>query len=51
MTQAGDRIMSQLPWIPMAAVDNVLITSSKLSGAPASFTYMGGPWANLLGGK
>ena len=51
VAQAGDRIMQQLPWIPMAAVNNVLITSSKLSGAPASFTYMGGPWANLLGGK
>jgi peptide/nickel transport system substrate-binding protein len=35
----------------MAAVDSVLITRSDLSGAPASFAYMGGPWANLLGGK
>ncbi|HEY6758005.1 MAG TPA: ABC transporter substrate-binding protein [Baekduia sp.] len=51
VAQAGDRIMQQLPWIPMAAPDNVLITSSKLTGSPASFTYMGGPWANLLGGK
>lgn len=51
VAQAGDKIAQQLPWIPMAAPDNVLITSSKLSGAPASFVYMGGPWANLLGGK
>jgi peptide/nickel transport system substrate-binding protein len=51
VAQAGDKIATQLPWIPMAAPDNVLITSSKLSGAPASFVYMGGPWANLLGGK
>jgi peptide/nickel transport system substrate-binding protein len=50
VAQAGDRIMQQLPWIPMAAINTVLITSSKLSGAPASFAYMGGPWANLLGG-
>ncbi len=49
VAQAGDRINEQLPWIPMAAVDTVLVTSSRLTGAPASFTYMGGPWANLLG--
>jgi peptide/nickel transport system substrate-binding protein len=49
VAQAGDRIMQQLPWIPMAAINTVLITSSKLTGAPASFAYMGGPWANLLG--
>jgi peptide/nickel transport system substrate-binding protein len=51
VAQAGDKIATQLPWIPMAAPDNVLITSSDLTGAPASFVYMGGPWANLLGGK
>lgn len=51
VVQAGDRIMEQLPWIPMAAPSNVLITSSKITGAPASFVYMGGPWANLIGGK
>jgi peptide/nickel transport system substrate-binding protein len=50
VAQAGDRIMQQLPWIPMAAINNVLITSSKLTGAPTSFAYMGGPWANLMGG-
>jgi peptide/nickel transport system substrate-binding protein len=50
VAQAGDRIMQQLPWIPMAAVNTTLITSSKLTGAPSSFAYMGGPWANLLGG-
>jgi len=33
----------------MAAINTVLITSSKLTGAPASFAFMGGPWANLLG--
>jgi peptide/nickel transport system substrate-binding protein len=51
VAKAGDLIQQQLPWIPVAAVDSVLITSSKLTGAPASFVYMGGPWANLLGGK
>jgi peptide/nickel transport system substrate-binding protein len=51
VAQAGDLIQQQLPWIPMAAPNSVLITRSDLTGAPASFTYMGGPWANLLGGK
>ncbi|HET6505868.1 MAG TPA: ABC transporter substrate-binding protein [Baekduia sp.] len=51
VAEAGDRIMQQLPWIPMAAPSNVLITSSKITGAPASFAYMGGPWANLIGSK
>jgi peptide/nickel transport system substrate-binding protein len=51
VAQAGDEIAEQLPWIPMAAPNNVLVTSSRLSGAPASFVYMGGPWANLMGGK
>jgi peptide/nickel transport system substrate-binding protein len=49
VAQAGDRIMDQLPWIPMAAINTTLITTSKLTGAPVSFAYMGGPWANLLG--
>ncbi len=51
VAKAGDRIARQLPWIPLAALDNVLIMSSKLTGAPASFVYMGGPWANLIGGR
>jgi peptide/nickel transport system substrate-binding protein len=50
VTQAGDRMADQLPWIPMAAPASVLITSKQLTGAPSSFVYMGGPWANLLGG-
>lgn len=51
VAQAGNRLAELLPWIPMAAPNTVLITSSSLTGAPASFVYMGGPWANLLGGK
>jgi peptide/nickel transport system substrate-binding protein len=50
VAQAGDRIAEQLPWIPMAATNTVLITGKALTGAPASFVYMGGPWANHLGG-
>ena len=51
VTEAGDRLMQLLPWIPIAAPNAVVVTNSKLTGAPASFVYMGGPWANLLGGK
>jgi peptide/nickel transport system substrate-binding protein len=49
VARAGDLIMQQLPWIPMAAPDSLLITSRQLTGAPTSFVYMGGPWANMMG--
>ncbi|HEX5195023.1 MAG TPA: ABC transporter substrate-binding protein [Solirubrobacteraceae bacterium] len=51
VARAGDLIMQQLPWIPLDAPDNILITSRQLTGAPDSFVYMGGPWANMMGGK
>jgi peptide/nickel transport system substrate-binding protein len=49
--KAGDLIMEQLPWIPMAAPDELLVTNRALTGAPSSFVYMGGPWANMMGGR
>lgn len=51
VAKAGDLIAQQLPWIAMAAPDSLLITSRQLTGAPTSFDYMGGPWANLMGGR
>jgi peptide/nickel transport system substrate-binding protein len=51
VAKAGDLIMQQLPWIPLDAPDSILITSRQLTGAPASFVYMGGPWANMMGGS
>lgn len=51
VAKAGDLIAQQLPWIAMAAPDSLLITSRQLTGAPTSFVYMGGPWANLMGGR
>jgi peptide/nickel transport system substrate-binding protein len=51
VAKAGDGIASQLPWIPLADPDTTLVTSRGLTGAPVSFTYMGGPWANLMGGR
>jgi peptide/nickel transport system substrate-binding protein len=49
VARAGDRLRAQLPWIPMAAPSTLLVTSRKLTGAPSSFVYMGGSWANMLG--
>jgi peptide/nickel transport system substrate-binding protein len=51
VAKAGDLIQQQLPWIAMAAPDSLLITSRQLTGAPTSFVYMGGPWANMMGGR
>jgi peptide/nickel transport system substrate-binding protein len=44
-------IIADLPWIPIAVPDNVLLTSSNLTGAVASFSFMFAPWADHLGGK
>jgi peptide/nickel transport system substrate-binding protein len=49
VAKAGDLIMQQLPWIPLAAPDSLLVTAKQLTGAPTSFVYMGGPWANMMG--
>jgi peptide/nickel transport system substrate-binding protein len=51
VAKAGDLIMQQLPWIPLAAPDSLVVTSKQLTGAPSSFVYMGGPWANMMGGR
>jgi peptide/nickel transport system substrate-binding protein len=51
VAQAGDRMMDQLPWIPLAQLNTLLITSNKITGAPSSFVYMGGPWANRIGAR
>jgi len=43
-------ITDQLVWFPMVAANNVLIMNNKVTGAPATFVYMFGPWAAYLGG-
>jgi len=43
-------IATDLPWIPVLQPLIVLITSSNLTGAYASFAYMFAPWADKLGG-
>jgi peptide/nickel transport system substrate-binding protein len=40
-----------LPWIPNVQPTNVLMLSSNITGATASFSYMFAPWADDLGGK
>ena len=43
-------ITDQLVWFPLVAANNVLIMNTKVTGAPATFVYMFGPWAAYLGG-
>jgi peptide/nickel transport system substrate-binding protein len=47
--EAGTLIMETLPWIPLAAPNTVVIMDKKITGAPSSFQYMGGPWAASIG--
>ena len=51
VARVGDMIAGQLPWIPLDDPDTTLITSRALTGAPASFVYMGGPWADMMGAR
>jgi peptide/nickel transport system substrate-binding protein len=47
--KAGDLVMQTLPWIPLADPETVVIMDRRVTGAPASFQYMGGPWAASIG--
>jgi peptide/nickel transport system substrate-binding protein len=47
--EAGDLIMQALPWIPLADPDTVVLMDKRVTGAPSSFQYMGGPWAASIG--
>lgn len=49
--KAQAAITADLPWIPLVAANNVLIMNKKVTGAPATFVYMFGPWAAYLGGS
>jgi peptide/nickel transport system substrate-binding protein len=51
VTQVGDILMQDLPWIPIVAPKTVLVMSNAVTGAPASFSYMGAPWATGIGAK
>lgn len=43
-------ITDELPWIPLVAPNNLLIMNKAVTGPPATFSYMFGPWAAYLGG-
>jgi peptide/nickel transport system substrate-binding protein len=47
--KAGDLVMQTLPWIPLADPQTVVIMDKKITGAPSSFQYMGGPWTATIG--
>ena len=49
MVQAQKLITAQLPWIPVAAPDTILIMNKKLTGPPPTFSYMFAPWLAKLG--
>jgi peptide/nickel transport system substrate-binding protein len=50
VAKAEQRAAQTLPWIPTVDPTNVLVMSSKLTGATGSFAYMFAPWASALGG-
>jgi peptide/nickel transport system substrate-binding protein len=51
VAKAEELAAKLLPWIPDVQPTNVLMLSSNLTGATASFSYMFAPWADDLGGK
>jgi peptide/nickel transport system substrate-binding protein len=44
-------ITEQLVWVPLVAPNSVLVMNKSVTGAPATFSYMFGPWAVYLGGS
>ncbi|HEY3776241.1 MAG TPA: ABC transporter substrate-binding protein [Solirubrobacteraceae bacterium] len=42
-------IMRELPWIPAADPDTLLVLGRHLSGPPSSFAYMQAPWLARVG--
>jgi peptide/nickel transport system substrate-binding protein len=44
-------ITEQLPWIPLVAPNTVLFMNKSVTGPPATFSFMFGPWASYLGGS
>ncbi|GAA4079153.1 ABC transporter substrate-binding protein [Nocardioides kongjuensis] len=49
--EAQRKTMEQMPWIPTAQPNAVLVTSNQLTGAVSSFAYMSSPWADHLGAR
>jgi peptide/nickel transport system substrate-binding protein len=49
VVQAQAEVTKDVAWVPMAAPDTVVVMNKAITGAPASFVYMFGPWATMLG--
>jgi len=47
--QLQQMITDEVLWIPLVAPTNLLVMSKDITGAPATFQYMFGPWAAYLG--
>jgi peptide/nickel transport system substrate-binding protein len=47
--KAGRLINETLPWIALADPEQIVVTDKRVTGEPASFMYMGGPWAAMIG--
>jgi peptide/nickel transport system substrate-binding protein len=50
IAQAQKLIMAQLPWIPVALPDTIVVMNKKISGVPPTFAYMFAPYLGKLGG-
>jgi len=49
VVEAQTEITKDVAWVAMAAPDTVLVMNKAITGAPASFVYMFGPWLTSLG--
>ena len=49
VTELQAIMVDEVLWIPLVAPSNVVVMSTDLTGAPATFQYMFGPWAAYLG--
>lgn len=44
-----ETVATQLPWIPLADLDNVMFLGKRITGAPTSISYLYYPWAADIG--
>jgi len=51
LIEAERRFTADAVWLPLVQVPNVLVTNTKLSGAPASMANVSYPWLADLGAK
>ncbi len=49
VVDAQKLVTEDVAWIAMSSPDTVLVMNKAITGAPASFQYMFGPWLSALG--